>query len=260
MKITTIAGAAALLIASVAQAQGPAYGPGTFQYRVDTQIHQVQEMMGQTQEGTRNASQHITLQLDRQAGDVLGFTITVDSTKADSPEAQAQSAKIVGKPVTGTVSPKGEVLSFNSPQDSAVGDDEFRSLRQFFVRLPDNVQRGASVVDTLADTLQSQGMEIAQFVVITSTVAGDTTINGEKAIILERSGNMTLSGEGEQMGTQLMLDGTGTVSGKLYVGSTGLLTGQMENNAQINVSVPQQNMTIPITQKATSTFQRVSAK
>ncbi len=259
MKIT-IAAAAALSIAGAAQAQDPAYGPGTFQYRVETQVHAVQEMMGQTQEATRNASQHITLKLDRQAGDVLGFTITVDSTTADSPEMQAQSAKIVGKPVTGTISQLGEVLTFTVPQDSAVEDAEFRNLKQFFVRLPDKSDRGAAIVDTLADTLHTQGMEIAQVVVMTSTVAGDTTINGEKAIILERTGNMTMTGDGEQGGQQLTLDGTGTVSGKLYVGSTGLLNGQMENSAQINVSVPQQNMTIPITQKATSTFQRVSAK
>jgi hypothetical protein len=56
------------------------------------------------------------------------------------------------------------------------------------------------------------------------------------------------------------MDGTGTVSGKLYVSTTGgLLSGQMENSAQMNVSVPSANMTIPITQNSTSKFERVSS-
>jgi hypothetical protein len=260
MKFTLVAAAAALSIAGAAQAQDLAYGPGTFQYRLDTKVHAKQEMMGQTQEVNRNASQHITLKIDSQAGDVLGFAITVDSSKADSPEAQAQTQGIVGKTVTGTVSRQGEVLTFTAPTDSAVGDAEFRNLKQFFIRLPDNPTRGTTVVDTLADTINTQGMQIAQFVVMTSTVAGDTTINGEKAIILERTGNMSLSGDGEQGGQELVMDGTGTVTGTLYVGATGLLSGEMENSAQMSVSVPAASMTIPITQTATSKFERVSAK
>jgi len=260
MKLTVAVAAAALSIAGAAQAQDLAYGPGTFQYRLDTQVHAKQEMMGQTQEVHRNASQHITLTLDQQAGDVLGFAITVDSSQADSPEAQAQSANIVGKTVTGTVSQLGRVLTFSAPEDSAVADAEFRNLKQFFIRLPDKTTRGASVVDTLADTINTQGLQIEQFVVMTSTVAGDTTINGEKAIILERTGNMSMTGGGEQGGQELVMDGTGTVTGKLYVGATGILSGQMENSAQMSVSVPAASMTIPITQVATSKFERVSAK
>lgn len=261
MKLTLTAAAAAVLsIAGAAQAQDMAYGPGTFQYRLNTQVHAKQEMMGQTQEVHRNSSQHITLKLDSQAGNVLGFAITVDSSQSDSPEGQAQSANLVGKTVTGTVSPRGRVLTFSAPQDSVAGDGEFRNLKQFFVRLPDKPTRGASVVDTLADTINTQGLQIEQIVVMTSTVAGDTTINGEKAIILERTGSLSLSGDGEQGGQELVMDGTGTVNGKLYVGAKGLLSGEMENSAQMNVSVPAASMTIPITQTATSKFERVSAK
>lgn len=261
MKLTRIVvAAAALSIAGVAQAQNAAYGPGTFQYRLDTQVQAKQEMMGQTQEMQRNSSQHITVKLDRQGGDVLGFAITVDSSKADSPEAQAQSENLVGKTVTGTVSPLGKVLTFSAPEDSTVSDAEFRNLKQFFIRLPDKPTRGATVVDTIADTINTQGLQIAQFVVMTSTVAGDTTINGEKAVILERTGNMSMNGDGEQGGQELVMDGTGTISGKLYVGSSGLLSGEMENSAQMSISVPAANMTIPITQTATSKFERVSAR
>jgi hypothetical protein len=261
MKLTLmLAAAASLSIAGGVHAQAPAYGPGTFQYRLDTQVHAKQEMMGQTQEVNRNASQHITIKLDSQGGDVLGFAITVDSSTADSPEAQAQSAKLVGKTVTGTVSQLGKVLTFSAPTDSAIGDAEFRSLKQFFVRLPDKTARGASVVDTVSDTINTQGLKIEQLLVMTSTVAGDTTINGEKAIILERTGNISLSGDGEQGGQELVMDGTGTVSGKLYVGANGILSGQLDNNAQMTVSVPAANMTIPITQTATSKFERVSGK
>ena len=51
--ITTIAAAAVLSIAGAAQAQDASYGPGTFQYKVETQVHATQEMMGQTQEALK---------------------------------------------------------------------------------------------------------------------------------------------------------------------------------------------------------------
>ena len=259
----TLAAAMSVALAVPAQAQDMTYVPGTFQYQLSTELHQKQEMMGQTQEAHRTAAQFITLKLDRQAGDALGFSITVDSANTEAPGAPTPppDSKIVGKTVTGTVSPQGRVLTFLAPVDSATTEAEFRSLRSFFVRLPAKPTRGSFVVDTLADTIQTQGLEIKQFVVMTSTVAGDTTIDGQRAIILERSGTLTMSGEGQQGGNELILDGTGTVGGKIYVSAAGgLLGGQIKNDAQMNVAVPAANMSIPITQTSTSTITRVSAK
>jgi hypothetical protein len=243
------------------QAQDVVYSPGTYQCRLSTELRQKQEMMGQTQEAHRTAAQHITVKLDRQAGDVLGFSITVDSSKTNAPPGQPTGENLVGKTVTGTVSPRGRVLTFTAPVDSATTEAEFRSLRSFFVRLPDKATRGAAVTDTVSDTINTQGLEIKQFVIMTSTVAGDTTIDGQRAIILERNGTMTMNGDGEQGGQELLLDGKGTVTGKLYVSAAGsLLGGQITNDAQMSVSVPAANMTIPITQTSTSKIERVAAK
>jgi hypothetical protein len=248
-------------VAAGAQAQDLVYSPGTYQYRLSTELHQKQEMMGQTQEMNRTAAQHITLKLDSQAGNVLGFSITVDSAKSDAPAGQPSGEKLVGKTVTGTVSPTGRVLSFSAPVDSAVTEAEFRSLRSFFVRLPDKAARGSAVTDTVADTINTQGLEIKQFVVMTSTVAGDTTIDGQRAIILERNGTLSMSGDGEQGGQELLLEGKGTVTGKLYVSADGgLLGGQIQNDAEMSVTVPAANMSIPITQTSTSRIERVAAK
>lgn len=262
MKLTlSIAMALVAGLAGQTQAQDLAWVPGKFQYRLSTQLHQKQEMMGQTQEAKRNASQHISLQLDRKDKETLAFAITLDSTKSDAPEMQSQSNKIVGKTATGTLSPSGKVLSFVAPLDSATTESDFRNLRQFFVRLPANASRGSTVVDTIADSFESQGLKINQQVVMTSTVTGDTTIDGQKAIILERQGALTMTGQGEQNGTELVLDGTGTLSGRLYYSATGgLLGGQMENNAEMSVAVPAQNMSIPITQVSSSKIERVGGK
>jgi hypothetical protein len=134
-------------------------------------------------------------------------------------------------------------------------------LRSFFVRLPDKAARGSAVTDTVADTINTQGLEIKQFVVMTSTVAGDTTIDGQRAIILERNGTLSMSGDGEQGGQELLLEGKGTVTGKLYVSADGgLLGGQIQNDAEMSVTVPAANMSIPITQTSTSKIERVAAK
>jgi hypothetical protein len=257
----TVAASMLVAFAGTVQAQDLSYGPGTFTYRMNTALHQKQDMMGQIQETDRKASQLLTVKLDRKTQDTLGFAITVDSSQTDAPEMQAALAKLVGKTVTGTVSPRGKVLSFVAPTDSTTAESDFRNVRQFFVRLPDESTRGASVVDTVSDSFDAQGLKIQQQAVMTSTVAGDTTIGGEKAIILERIGTVTMTGEGEQNGNELTLDGTGTVTGKLYVSAKGgLIGGQMENSTLINVSVLAMNVTIPITQTSTSVMERVSAK
>lgn len=262
MKLKLTAALSMLIaLAGSAQAQDLSYAPGTFTYRMNTALHQKQDMMGQIQETNRKASQLLTVKLDRKTQDTLGFAITVDSSQTDAPEMQAALAKLVGKTVTGTVSPRGKVLSFVAPTDSTTMESEFRNVRQFFVRFPDNASRGASVVDTVSDSFDAQGLKIQQQVVMTSTVAGDTTIGGEKAIILERNGTVAMTGQGEQNGSELRLDGTGTVTGKLYVSAKGgILGGQMENSSLINVSVLAMNITIPITQNSTSVMERVSAK
>lgn len=262
MKLKLTAALSMLIaLAGAAQSQDLSYTPGTFTYRMNTALHQKQDMMGQIQETNRKASQLLTVKLDRKAQDTLGFAITVDSSQTDAPEMQAALAKLVGKTVTGTVSPRGEVLSFVAPTDSTTMESEFRNVRQFFVRFPDNASRGASVVDTISDSFDAQGLNIQQQVVMTSTVAGDTTIGGERAIILERNGTVAMTGEGEQNGSELTLNGTGTVTGKLYVSAKGgILGGQMENSSLINVALPAMNVTIPITQNSTSVMERVSAK
>ncbi len=262
MKLKLTAAASMLVaLAGAGQAQDLSYEPGTFTYRMNTALHQKQDMMGQIQETNHKASQLLTVKLDRKAKDTLGFAITVDSSQTDAPQMQAALAKLVGKTVTGTVSPRGEVLSFMAPTDSTTVESDFRTVRQFFVRFPAKASRGASVVDTVADTFDAQGLKIQQQVVMTSTVAGDTTIGGEKAIILERTGTVAMTGQGEQNGSELTLDGTGTVTGKLYVSAGGgILGGRMENSSLINVSVLAMNVTIPITQNSTSVMERVSAK
>ena len=264
MKSTTLAAAIVLAaLAGTAQAQDLSYVPGVYQYQLATEMHTKQEMMGQTQEMHRAASQFITLKLDRKSADALGFSITVDSTRTDSSSGPvpASEGKLVGKTVTGTVSPRGRILTFSAPVDSAVTEAEFRGLRTFFVRLPDKNGRGAMIVDTLADTIKTNGMEIKQSVVMTSTVLGDTTIDGQRAIILERRGNLTMSGEGQQGGQELVLDGTGTVQGHIFVGASGgVLGGRMMNEAQMNVAVPGAGLTIPVVQSSTSTIARLPSK
>jgi hypothetical protein len=70
-----------------------------------------------------------------------------------------------------------------------------------------------------------------------------------------------MTGEGEQNGSELTLDGAGTVTGRLYVSAKGgILGGQMENSSLINVALPAMNVMIPITQNSTSVMERVSAK
>jgi hypothetical protein len=257
---------AALAVGAPLSAQTMPYGPGTFHYRIVAENQVKQEVMGQTQDIKSVVTQSVTLTISPGSAGALNFSVSLDSVSVDSTmtgasAAQQQLETMLGKSVSGTVSPSGEVLTFQSPDTLDVaGSAQWSQFRQLFVRMPAGGEKGSAITDTTNNTFSAQGLEVHQSVVVTSTLAADTVISGKKAWRLERAGSLAVNGKGEQQGNEMVMDGHGTINGSALIAENGLLRSTSTNDAQLTVELPAMSMSIPITQTSKSTIERVGEK
>ena len=239
-----------------ARPTGFAYQPGNLQYRIIVTSHTTQEMQGQKMEDSGTVMRVITVALQPQGTDALGFTYRVDSATTTHPQAKEMVAQQQGKQVTGTVSPLGNVLTINVPVDSTqpMLKTQLESYRYFLLRLPNrDVKVGDSWTDTVTQKFSNQGIQGTSTLVVTSRVLGDTTVAGRGAWRVQRSGMMTTTGSGSQGGQPLVLEGHGQLNGTSYVSPRGVYLGSEEmQTALLTVHAPAMNMTIPISQRITS--------
>ena len=242
-----------------AQGASAAYAPGTHRYRVTREAKSTQEMMGQTQSGTITTFEEFTLDLRPGAKDTMRFSITIDSAsrQSDLPGAgDAPPAK--GRKVSGQISPRGVVHQFD--RDTTASDDISAGYRTFLPHLPaGGITAGRTWTDTVRTPFNQGGIEGSTVTVIASRVLGDTTIGGEKAWRVERTGALSMSGTGNQNGADLILAGTGTANGVSYLATSGVYLGAASTqNLKISIEVPAASMTIPIDQTTVTKIERVA--
>ena len=88
------------------------------------------------------------------------------------------------------MSPQGHVYMFEPPR--GVTDRKtvslYRAFRRFLTPLPAQIGTGTTVVDTTSDSFKRGEFDIKTSTVTTTKVAGDTTVAGQRAWRLVRSG------------------------------------------------------------------------
>ena len=265
MFIRTVAlalGTLALIGAPSAKAQSAsfAYAPGASQYRVQSTTKIVQEVNGQTNEGEVNTRHVLTLDIGRKAKDTLALTYTWDSASVStSPGIPAPDlSKIGGTKASGFASANGKMYSFN-PGTAAEGMPDMAEFELFLpVVTAANKKVGDSWVDTVAVNGNRGGINVNTTIIVTSKLAGDTTYAGERAWRIQRNLVFSLAGAGEQQGTALTIEGTGTGERTDYITSKGAYLGSalMQTSKSV-VTLPVNGMTIPMTTTVTSKVERV---
>jgi hypothetical protein len=246
------------LAATEAAAQaGPAYVPGAHRYRVTRESKQAQEVMGETQNVSITMIEEVSLQLTPAGRDTLAFSFVLDSVsrQTDTPDA-APEAPQKGATFGGRLSPRGSVHAFNVDPSMATAAQGYRS---FFLRLPAaELKVGTAWTDTVTIALAQNGIDGSGTTVTQSRVVGDTTIGGQKAWRIDRSAVLTMSGVGNQGGTELTMKGSGTARGTAYLTSAGLYLGATsEQQLDLTVEVPAASLTIPIRQMTTTRVERI---
>lgn len=248
-------GAAAL----EAQAASTGYAPGTHRYRVTRESKSVQEMMGQSQAGAISTFEEFTLDLRPAGKDTLRFSITIDSASrtSDAPTGTEEPVR-KGLKVSGRVAPNGAFHQFD--REPKVDEALSGPYRNFLPQLPAaGVKMGATWSDTIRAPFSQGGIDGTTVTTIDSRVLGDTTVGGQKAWRIERTGRLSMSGTGNQNGADLILSGSGTASGMSLIGTNGVYLGATSTqDLSMTVEVPAASMTIPIKQTTVVRIERIA--
>ena len=264
--MTAKTAALVLLVASSAtalEAQNFAYAPAAVKYRITSTGQVSQEMMGQKRQDSLNSNMLVSLNITAKGKDTLQLMYVIDSASSTNPTLAAQISKVVGDTIRSSISPIGQVFSFQPPADSAdANEQQYQEFKTFLIRFPSGTPKtGQAWVDTTTTPFNNQGISGTATVITASRILGDTSFGGEKAWRVERKSSVTLSGSGTAQGQALVLEGTGTADEMRYISSKGLVLGATgTENSDINVSIPAQGATIPITRSSISKIELIRGK
>ena len=261
-KTLTVALLAILGIAFTVEAQGTGtvYAPGAHRYRVTREARSSQEVMGNAQTNVVTTYEELTLDLRGGTRDTLRFSFTIDtaSRQSDMPGA-GETPPAKGRRISGRVSTRGLVHDFD--RDSSGAEDISAGYRNFLPQLPARpLAAGMTWTDTMRTPFTQAGIQGTTMTIIASRVLGDTTVAGQKAWRVERRGTLSMSGTGNQDGTDLILSGAGTATGVSLIAQNGVYLGaNSTQDLSINVEVPAASVTIPIKQTTVTRIERIGA-
>lgn len=261
----TVAAIGALIIAAVpaAQAQSASftYAPGSHTYRVESSTKLSQEMNGQTIDGELNARHLLSLNIARQGKDTLSLAYTWDSASITTtgPVPAPDLSKVAGTKSSGRASPTGKVYSFDPGTPLAEGLPAMEEFEHFLpIVSAVNRKAGDTWVDTVTVSGNRGGIDVNTTIIVTSTFAGDTTFAGEKSWQIRRNLTFTVAGAGAQENMAMVIEGTGTGERTDFITSKGVYLGStLAQTAKSTISLPANNMTIPMTTTVSSRVERV---
>jgi hypothetical protein len=256
-----IAAVTSVAVAHPVRAQRFEYAPGTSQYRLTAVNKLTQEAQGQKVEQEVTSRQKLTITLNRQGRDTLGFAMTLDSVQVSSSAGPVPDVSaVVGLRVTGALSPSGALYASKSPEGpgseltGALADE----MARFLPRLRSSLTVGATWTDTVAGKVNQAGISLDRTAIATSKVIGDTVYQGQRALRIDRSTNVKFSGSGTAQGQPITVEGTSSGTDNLFVTRDGLYLGGVLNNAAaIKFTLVASGMEIGRTQNQTTTIARV---
>jgi hypothetical protein len=253
--------------AALLSAQGAAalYTPGAHRYGFTSVVKREQEHLGTKQSLEITTVQQVSLELARKTRDTLTLVVTLDSSSssasngADLPNLNG----LKGVGIQGTMSPAGKVYAF-APK-TALDDELVKQIQTGMSRMlpvfPKGVAVGTAWVDTNVTAVNNEGNDLRTTTIVTSTILGDTTYDGQAAIRVQRKFAQKMSGKGAQLGETMQFDGAGDGSGMYYVSRAGVFLGSTETtSSSMTLSLQPSGLTIPVRQTVTSTVQRLPAR
>jgi hypothetical protein len=175
-----------------------------------------------------------------------------------APTVPLSNADIPG-PATLTLAPDGDVTVVRLPEASAAFTQVLgaeSSYRRFFVRLPGTVvQPGEMWTDTVSLTEDISGMKTESSQIITSTLVGDTLVDGRplQVITSDISGTTTIAGMSQGFEIRQYINGASTAI-TLWDPARRVVFERVETGtSQGSMELPAMGMTgIPIQMSSTA--------
>ncbi len=244
-----------------AQSSLPGYTPVDARYRVISSSQTSQVMMGQTQEFQSKSDQQLTVRISK-AGSALAQVMTLDSVSMSStaPVPMPDVSGAIGMKLTGTMDADGKVVTSSVADNmGAASTSPFASnMRTFLPRLKVGATTGASWMDSSTTATKQNGADVTTTLATTYTLAGDTTVAGARAWKITAISTGKLSGSGNQQGADFTIAGTVNGHGTFVITVAGVLFGaELASDVNMMVDVPMASMTIPMTQKQTTTVAKM---
>lgn len=238
------------------------YAGGTHRYRITTQQHTTQEMMGNTTNVDASTNQILAVTLAPQ-GDSLAVTATVDSMSVSTgvPAADSQAASatraVLGHAVTGYMTAHGHVTNVQAPDTGIVLQQVVNGVSEFFLELPSGpLTAGREWTDTVEKHQEFGPINMTTHAVRANHIVGWETRDSTRALHVTTVSTYTVSGTGEAQGQPIDLSGSGRATTDRWISGRGIYLGASEaDSADMNVNVTSMGMSIPVrrTQHATVT-------
>lgn len=235
------------------------YGAGTARYRLESQTHTVQEMMGNTQ--TMDATVALVVRaVSTLDGGNLSTAFTVDSATGTGLQAEGVSA-VRGLTFRATHSLAGRHGRVVSPDSTNPVVTQIGQLfRGFYAGLPEGAPTaGLTWNETSTDsTSPGPGMSIRTQSTRDHRVVGWDDQGGTRVLRIATTGRYTITGEGEQAGQALTIAGSGQGSTESLVSAAGTLLSQTSTDStNLTVTVMSMGLDVPIRQTRRATLTRL---
>lgn len=230
--------------------------PQTTRYKVETRSEQIIDLSAVGQGEQRNniaIVNYLTITLDDTTGGKTIHAVLDSVIKADTNPTPTQSAldSARGRTWHGLMDAEGRLTNVQrlSDAEDGLGGD---LITNFYPR----VKRGAKVGDSWTDTTETAsdegGQSITTRTVTNFQVTGTENRNGTRALKIESAFSLSQTGEVNNQGQSLGVDGTGTGTATYFVTEDGrYLGGNSTVNSDLQITTAQLPEPIPI--KATNT-------
>lgn len=236
MRVGLVQLAALIVVPMSATAQSGttnfAYSPGTQHYKWTTEVHREQMQGGGRApfEFDVTTTQMVTVHITPRSADTLNLEVTLDSvgveTRFDAPPPDTHD--LIGAKLTGVISPQGHVYSFDPPPGTT--DPQlialYRAFRQLLLSMPNKpLTVGTTWSDTTKERVHKNGFDVMTREIITSRVAGDTTVEGQHAWRIVRHAEIVQSGRSNAQQDTVQLFGDGSMNAVHLLGANGVYLG-----------------------------------
>lgn len=228
-----------------------------------------QEIMGMKNEGSTTISSEVTVTGEGETADGnIAAVVTYDSITIDLTSPMGNSnlhnpPAWIGKRVRKVIDSSGDQIStqnldtFSSPGPG----QELPTAIEFFFNLPkDEVFLNQSAMVFDEDAFEISGLKVSPKSEMEYTVLGEEKLRGYDCVKIAVKGGVGLTGEGQNSGMDMKLNGDGTMEGTLYFAPKEGLLVMMESSStvetQVNITGPQE-MTIPQTQSVKSKMELI---
>lgn len=259
---------AAVVTISYAAAQQAAtlvykFAPGkTYQYKSVSEGTIIQEMMGQEMKMENSSAMTVSLTTDAVGPDGATTLVTKlieGSTKVKNPMMDTTIAMtdMIGKRMKIRLKSDGTILG-REIVDSVASEGRMRGAGQreavrFHILPAKPVKNSDTWATTFVDTMDNMGGKIVNSVNSSYTLVGSETKNGVKCLKVDYVGTIKIEGSGTMQGMDIYIEGGGKVNGTMYFDPSLGMVLQDESTTETESTIAvtgQQNMTIPMSQKA----------